>query len=146
MTKPIAGGLNLITIANGNSQKLRYIIEQKDNVAHLIVEVSAPVRGEPYTIIKRPKSQPSLFTDFPLIGSHNFAFPCIINSHLFWPNEERSSVNLVQSSRSKINREIVERSVLLLQKMIRVASNQKWGGIGTLLNIKLPGLVDENWY
>ena len=112
----------------------------------MVVEVGSPVKGQPYNILPRPKLQPSLFTDFPLIGSHNFTFPCIINSHLFWPNEERSSVNLVQSSRSKINREIIERSVLLLQVMTKVASIQKWGGIGALLNIKLPELVDEYWY
>ena len=41
--KPIVGGLNLVTVANGNTTNLRYFIEQKDNIAHLVLEVASPV-------------------------------------------------------------------------------------------------------
>ena len=41
--KPIVGGLNLVTITNGSVGNLRYFIEQKDNIAHLVLEVASPV-------------------------------------------------------------------------------------------------------
>jgi hypothetical protein len=92
--KQLIGGLNLVSVANGSKENLRYIVEQRDRAAHLILQVSAPVKGKPFTILNREPKQPNLFADFPLIGSHDFIFPCVVNSHFFWPNEERSSVIL----------------------------------------------------
>ncbi len=43
-------------------------------------------------IIKKSEQQPTFFADFPLIGSHIYPFPCVINSHIFIPDEERSKL------------------------------------------------------
>lgn len=46
---------------------------------------------------------PTLFADFPLVGSELFPFPCYLNSHLFWPNDARSSIGLKSGQKSRIN-------------------------------------------
>jgi hypothetical protein len=51
--KQLIGGLNLVSVANGSKDNLRYIVEQRDRAAHLILQVSAPVKGEPFTILPR---------------------------------------------------------------------------------------------
>lgn len=43
--KQLLGGLNLVTVVNGSPQNLKYIVEQRDMAAHLLVQVSEPVQG-----------------------------------------------------------------------------------------------------
>ena len=56
-----------------------------------------------YLIQARHPEMPTLFADFPLIGSESFVYPCIINSHMFWPNEERSNIALRDGKRAESN-------------------------------------------
>jgi hypothetical protein len=51
--------------------------------------------GGIFGIVEKSKEEPILFADFPLVGSEQtFIFPTFLNSHVFWPNEERSCVVL----------------------------------------------------
>jgi hypothetical protein len=45
-------------------------------------------------ILRFDKDDPKLYADFPLIGSHNYPIVYTMNSHIFWPDEERSSIIL----------------------------------------------------
>ena len=68
--------------------------------------------GSTYSLIKRDKSQPVLFRDFPLIGSVEFYFPYMLNGFDFEPTETRSGV-LLNSNQPKPqkNRSIIENAV-----------------------------------
>ena len=68
--------------------------------------------GSTYSLIKRDKSQPVLFRDFPLIGSEEFYFPYMLNGFDFEPTETRSGV-LLNSNQPKPqkNRSIIENAV-----------------------------------
>ena len=68
--------------------------------------------GSTYSLIKRDKSQPVLFRDFPLIGSEEFHFPYMLNGFDFEPTETRSGV-LLNSNQPKPqkNRSIIENAV-----------------------------------
>ena len=64
---------------------------------------------------------PTLFADFPLIGSENFNYPCSINSHLFWPNEPRSSIALKYSIHAELNKKILVEVVELHKRIFEIA-------------------------
>ena len=68
--------------------------------------------GSTYSLIKRDKSQPVLFRDFPLIGSEEFYFPYMLNGFDFEPSETRSGVLLNSNQpKPKKNRSIIENAV-----------------------------------
>jgi hypothetical protein len=79
-----------------------YILGSQDNWTAIATEIIETRDGKHILVPNSPKL-PTLFADFPLIGSENFQYPCYINSHLFWPNEERSNIVLEHGSHSKIN-------------------------------------------
>lgn len=60
---------------------------------------------------------PTLFADFPLIGSENFNYPCYINSRLFWPNERRSSIALKYSIHAELNKKVLLEVVELYKRI-----------------------------
>ena len=68
--------------------------------------------GTTYSLIKRDKTQPVLFRDFPLIGSEEFYFPYMLNGFDFEPTETRSGI-LLNSNEPKPqkNRHIIENAV-----------------------------------
>lgn len=57
--------------------------------------------------------QPTLYRDFPLIGSEKFHFPFILNSVQLYPNEERSGIFLNDASSAHVitNRQVLERAM-----------------------------------
>lgn len=68
--------------------------------------------GSTYSLIKRDKTQPVLFRDFPLIGSEEFFFPYMLNGFHFEPTETRSGI-LLNSNEPKPqkNRRIIVSAV-----------------------------------
>ncbi len=81
---------------------------------------------------------PTLFADFPLIGSESFVYPCIINSHHFWPNEERSNIALREGSRAASNKRLMIESMILLKNFIVEAISLNFKGIHNLICIQTP--------
>jgi len=74
-------------------------------------------------IIKRDPEVPTLYVDYPLIGSHSFPHPCVINSHIFLPDEERSSIVLEHSALSSLNKAILMRVTTLYSTLIMYLCN-----------------------
>ena len=68
----------------------------------------------------KPYDMPALYSDFPLIGSHAFIYPGIINSHIFYPNEERSSIILQDkcANHSKLNWDLLIESTSLFSTFL----------------------------
>jgi hypothetical protein len=63
--------------------------------------------------------------DYPLIGSHSFTYPCVINSHIFLPDEERSSVILEYSRLSTLNKAILKRTTTLYHQLLQFIFESK---------------------
>lgn len=74
---------------------------------------------------------PRLFCDFPLVGSHDFPFPVIINSPDFNINEPRNGVWLTdkEDKRVKENEVILEDAMLLFHKLLIYAAENNWSNI-----------------
>ena len=109
---------SITLIDNLNSQKTVYKVAQRTQKTELIQEVEVLTNTESNLIImaqerlaevavkldsnlgngkcvlEKDKTMSTMFCDLPLIGSESVIFPCYVNSHIFWPNEERSMIVL----------------------------------------------------
>ena len=85
--------IDVFKIHNGKKGAYDYLIVSREN-HNLQISIGIDQNNK---VLPRPDKDPVLYADFPLIGSHDFPFPCQINSHIFWPDEERSSVILSHS-------------------------------------------------
>jgi hypothetical protein len=88
-----------------------------------------------------------------LIGSEKFELPFVINSHIFFPDEERSSVIFEHSRLSSLNKVLFERSIGLysnLLKFIFKSENPKFKNKSRTMEIieDYPhGInLDRKWY
>ena len=141
----LAPDIELYKIKNGKNQSFDYLIVAKDN--HNL-QLCVAVDENNNLVLKLPKD-PILFADFPLIGSHEFPFPCFINSHIFWPDEERSSIILSYSNYAELNRRLLQRSTVLYQKLMSyLITDRKYKGSTKLclLSGQIPKDIDKNWY
>ena len=86
---------------------------------------------------------PTLYADFPLIGSHSFVYPCIVNSHIFWPNEERSCIILQFSSHANTNKNMMMKAVELHKVIFKYCIQFNYKGIENLTRIEVPPSVDK---
>lgn len=68
------------------------ILTIKDDTLMLAVEIKQ-YNGENHIALYNDKL-PKLFCDFPLLGTHDFLFPVVINSRDFDPNEPRNGIIL----------------------------------------------------
>lgn len=71
---------------------------------------------------------PRLFCDFPLVGSHDFPFPVILNCPDFNINEPRNGIWLTDKDdkRVKDNEDIMDEAILLFQKLLNYAVVNNW--------------------
>lgn len=98
-----------LRMSAGEQVIAHFISYAKDKVT-LTVEVDG---------FERPKlkanfgEQPTLYRDFPLIGSEKFHFPFILNSVHLYPNEERSGIFLNDAGSAHVatNRQVLERAM-----------------------------------
>ena len=89
----LAKDIELVKIFNGLKGTHEFILVAHENQN---LQISTRVDKD-FKILKPEAKDPVRYADYPLIGSHEFPFPCQINSHIFWPDEERSSVILSYS-------------------------------------------------
>ena len=124
-----------ITLKNGQNstvyKRMPMINITEDLMAHQINKDQTPIyiytaqapkvtiafqvsldNGAP-TIIQKNSKMPTIFTNFPLIGSQDFRLPIVINSLYFVPNEKRSTILLLQGAHKDTNREVLENAFQL---------------------------------
>jgi hypothetical protein len=89
---------------------------------------------------------PRLFCDFPLIGTEDFAFPVIINSCIFNPNEPRNGIYLTDKSDIKVdeNKSIILDALDLYFTLLEYASSHNWANIYLLA--KVPSTKEKEWF
>ncbi|HEU0125907.1 MAG TPA: hypothetical protein VFQ56_06360, partial [Flavobacterium sp.] len=61
-----------------------------------------------------------LYSTFPLVGSHSFKFPLVINSNKFKPNETRDGISLIKTD--DYNKRLIEQAIVLYEEYLTVAS------------------------
>jgi len=77
---------------------------------------------------KIPESLPRIFCDFPLIGTHDFSFPVVINSARFNPTEPRDGIFLTDTEDELIeeNKEIMREAVQLYKIFLDFTVEKQW--------------------
>ncbi|MBP0030805.1 DUF3883 domain-containing protein [Roseofilum sp. Guam] len=116
----------------------------------LAVEVE-PRDNQVYSIQEIPDEIPTLFCEFPLIGSETFPYPVVINSPLFNPTEPRDGILLNPDNPIKTpqNKELLEQANLLYAELLHLVSSN-WHQVHLLAKLKntakIPDNIDEPWY
>jgi hypothetical protein len=92
------------------------------------------------------KSVPKLFCNFPLVGTENFPFPFIINSHDFNPTEPRDGVYLTDKNEEKIaeNKFILLHALELYYELLDFAAQNNWGNLH-LFAAMINSTLDVGW-
>ncbi|MCW6036766.1 hypothetical protein K4A83_10900 [Spirulina subsalsa FACHB-351] len=133
----------------GDQEDEIYLLYATDSEGiELAIEIE-PV-GSKYKIKPIKHNTPRLFCAFPLIGTESFSFPMVFNSVNFNPKTERDGLYLQgDSSDVDRNKEIIERGVLLYQKVLEYVSEQEWFDLYQLAANSCPPAnddFDEDWY
>lgn len=124
--------INIFTIQN-DSLMLATEIKQYNHENH-IVHYSADL--------------PRLFCDFPLLGTHNFTFPVVINSRGFDPTEPRNGIFLYGTNGEQ-NKKILKEAVSLYASMIEYFIQNGYKDIYNIVclpPIESKDWIDKEWY
>lgn len=152
LTKTLDEGLSLIEVKkleNGSTTTISIVAASSNqSTAALCV---TEVNGQ-FTILPFDTQQPRLFCDFPLIGTHNFPFPVIVNSPLFNPTEPRHGVTFLDKDEAKFieNKKILIEGLECYWKLLTYASSSGWKGLYHIISSALPleslDWVSRDWY
>ena len=88
------------------------ILTIKDDILMLAVEIKQYSREN--HIAPYDEKLPRLFCDFPLLGTHDFSFPVVINCRRFDPNEPRNGI-ILYGGESEQNKSILENACSLYE-------------------------------
>ena len=101
-------GMNTITIKSNNKEEKKYFYSYKTNICMLLYEVEKNDK-DAFIVGEKKKNQPTLYRDFPLIGSEKFHFPFFLDGFRFNPLETRNGLYLNGDSNEEAieNRNII---------------------------------------
>lgn len=85
---------------------------------------------------------PRLFCDFPLLGTHDFAFPVVINSRAFDPTEPRNGIFLYGDNGEQ-NRNILKDACSLYASMIDYFIQNDYKDLYNI--VFLPSVESKDW-
>lgn len=91
---------------------------------------------------------PRLFCDFPLLGTHDFSFPVVINSREFEPTEPRNGI-VLYGNKSQHNKDILKEACILYSSMIEYFLHNDYKDIYNVVQIfSVEGKdwIDKEWY
>ncbi len=111
-----------------------------DEMLMLAVEVKQ-INGENH-IAHYNEHLPKLFCDFPLLGTHDFSFPVVINSKRFDPNEPRNGI-LLFGDESEQNKELLKNACVLYTSLIDYFLQNNYKEIYNAVH--LPQIVSKDW-
>jgi len=89
---------------------------------------------------------PFLFCAYPMLGTENFPFPCVINNPEFVPRTERDGIEL--SENDKVNRSIITEAVKAYSELLKKLCDKDLGKIYNACNLK-TGIFegkDQEWF
>ena len=104
--------MNTITIKSNNKEEKKYFYSYKTNICMLLYEVEKNDK-DAFIVGEKKKNQPTLYRDFPLIGSEKFHFPFFLDGFRFNPLETRNGLYLNGDSNEEAieDRNIIGESV-----------------------------------
>ena len=91
---------------------------------------------------------PRLFCDFPLLGTHDFSFPVVINSRSFDPNEPRNGL-ILYGDESSQNRSILENACSLYASLLEYFLKHNYKDIYNVVGlsaVERKDWIDQQWY
>lgn len=118
--------INIFTIQN-DTLMLAAEIKQYDRENH---------------IVRYSDLLPKLFCDFPLLGTHDFAFPVVINSRAFDPTEPRNGIFLYGDNGEQ-NRNILKDACSLYASMIEYFIQNDYKDLYNI--VFLPSVESKDW-
>lgn len=124
--------INIFTIQN-DTLMLAAEIKQYDRENH---------------IVRYSELLPRLFCDFPLLGTHDFAFPVVINSRAFDPTEPRNGIFLYGDN-GKQNRNILNDACYLYAAMIDYFIQNDYKDLHNIVcipPIESKDWINKDWY
>ena len=127
-------------VIDSTSNKVKNIFTITSNDVVLAVEIKQE-NGNNY-IAKYDNRLPKIFCDFPLLGTHDFSFPVVINSQLFNPNEPRNGVFLADNE-SDQNKELMITACELYNSMMDYFLKNGYKSIHNATVI--PDIVEKEW-
>ncbi len=133
-------------IFKNDSCKPINILTIKDDILMLAVEIKQ-YKGENH-IAPYDKKLPRLFCDFPLLGTHDFSFPVVINSRSFDPNEPRNGIFLYGEA-SVQNKSILKKACSLYTSLIEYFIQNNYKDIYNAVRlspVKSKDWIDQIWY
>lgn len=88
---------------------------------------------------------PKIYLAFPLIDTKDFAFPVVINSLVFTPNEDRGGIWLGKSEDEAniTNQKLLGRALSLTSDLLVYAIENDWHK--THIPLRLPALSEKPW-
>lgn len=124
----------------------RYVFMQSNDEVSIAVEIKKNDTNEKH-LIALHEELPRIFCDFPLLGTHDFSFPVVVNSPLFNPTEPRDGIPLIHSERSSSdsedNRNRIIKAIYLYNDMLDYFAKE---GYKELYNIvKISAQPEKNW-
>ena len=93
-------------------------------------------------IVRYSDLLPRLFCDFPLLGTHDFAFPVVINSRAFDPTEPRNGI-LLYGDNGERNRNILKDACSLYASMIDYFIQNDYKDLYNI--VFLPSVESKDW-
>lgn len=130
---------------NSFSEPINILVIKEDSLM-LAVEIKQ-YNGENH-IVPYDKNLPRLFCDFPLLGTHDFSFPVVINSRNFDPNEPRNGL-ILYGSESAQNKSILENACVLYTSLIEYFIRNNYKDIYNVVRlspIERKDWMDKQWY
>lgn len=130
---------------NNSGEPVNILVIKKDTLM-LAVEIKQH-NGENH-IVPYDKNLPRLFCDFPLLGTHDFSFPVVINSRSFDPNEPRNGL-ILYGCESAQNKSILENACSLYESLINYFIQNNYKEIYNVVRlspIERKDWIDRQWY
>ncbi|PPK87867.1 hypothetical protein CLV84_0821 [Neolewinella xylanilytica] len=148
-TTPLSDIGQVITVKKeyyeGDAKELHYAI-LSENFTSIIIPIE--VEKGSIRILPIEDNVPSLFCQFPLLGSDSFRFPAVINNPNFNPTEPRDGIHLTTPARvnpsSEQNKEYISEAIGLFQKLVRLAINDEWKNLHLLAKVETSNEY-QNW-
>ena len=128
----------------GDTSAIRHICVTSDVDVSVAVEIGRSNNRK--FICEFSSLLPRLFCDFPLIGTEDFAFPVVVNSSQFNPNEPRDGVWLNDNDDDTDileNKRILEKAVALYKNLLKYLNDNSYECIYNITSIKSP--VRKDW-
>lgn len=99
-------------------------------------------------IVHYSNNLPRLFCDFPLLGTHDFSFPVVVNSRDFDPTEPRNGIFLY-GTQGEQNKKILKDACSLYESMIEYFIQNGYKDIYNIVclhPVESRDWIDKEWY